>query len=99
MNIPRDKLMHFGIGSAVAAFALLVWASLAAIGLAPIAGAPAAAALAALVAGITKEGADWLDNRSTGTPMHGVEYWDAAATALPGILIGLAAHSLLNVLA
>lgn len=93
--IPPDKLRHAGIGVLVAVFALLLWMLAALAGLAPLAGAPAALALAGIVAGLTKEGADWLDNRIT-PGMHGVELLDAVATALPGLVLGLLAHQVIN---
>ena len=93
--IPKDKLMHMLVGFAVALFALVIWTIAAAAGLAPLSGAPAAAALAALVAGITKEGADYLDNKLV-PAMHGVEWLDAAATALPGVVLGFVAHVLIQ---
>ena len=93
--IQKDKLLHMAVGLAVALFALVLWTIASAAGLAPLSGAPAAAALAALVAGITKEGADHLDNRLV-PKMHGVEWLDAAATTLPGVLLGIAAHVLMQ---
>ena len=83
--IPRDKLMHFGIGCSVVVFSLVAWAVAEFVGLTRTADAGAAAALAGIVCGITKEGCDWLDNRIV-PRMHGVEFFDAFATALPGLL-------------
>lgn len=87
--IPTDKLMHAGVGLAVAVFALACWWALSCLGLAPMSGAPAATGLASLVAGLAKEGADWIDNRTAGMPVHGVEGWDVVATAAPGTALGL----------
>ena len=95
MKIPTDKLKHAAIGSLVALFALAFWTLLAAAGVAPLSGAPAAAALASLVAGITKEGADWIDNKTAGMQVHGVEFWDAFATAIPGFVVGVVVQFLL----
>jgi hypothetical protein len=83
--VPKDKLEHFGIGFSVVAFTLVLWSLAEFIGLTHTADMGAAAALAGIVCGVTKEGCDWLDNRIT-PGMHGVEFWDAFATALPGLL-------------
>jgi hypothetical protein len=89
--IPKDKVMHFIVGAAIASVALLAWGAASALGLAPITGAPAAAALAATVAGVVKEGCDYLDNKIV-LRMHGVEWLDAVATALPGFILGAVAY-------
>jgi vacuolar-type H+-ATPase subunit I/STV1 len=86
--------MHAGVGLLVAIFAGGVWLLAASAGMAPVAGLPAAMALSSLIAGIVKEGADWLDNRMY-PGMHGVEWLDAAATALPGVVLGLVAAQVL----
>ena len=95
--IPKDKLMHLAVGTAVALFALMLWTLAVMAGLAPLTGAPAAAALAALVAGISKEGADYIDNRLR-PGEHEVSFWDAAATTFPGLVLGVAAHVLIQLM-
>lgn len=76
----NDKLLHFLIGVGVALFAAGIWWLLATQGAVSPADAWAGAMIGAVVAGITKEGADYLDNRSN-PGMHGVEALDALATA------------------
>jgi hypothetical protein len=45
--------------------------------------------ICALIAGLTKEAADWLDNRvRPGT--HTVDPWDVAATTAPGLVLSIA---------
>lgn len=80
MNIPSDKIKHFAAGLIVAAAAGGAWFAAAQFGAVGMADAWLGAALAALVAGVTKEGADKLANEiHPGT--HGVEVLDALATA------------------
>lgn len=99
MNIPRDKIMHAGVGLLCSLFgaacALLAhW-----FGLAPLAALPLAALLPGIVAGATKEYCDWQDNRVLSNlgqpPLHTVEAADFAATAAPGVLLAIAAQLLL----
>lgn len=97
--IPKDKIGHFLAGLTVSVGAAVVWALLATWGLAPWAGLGPAVAVAAAVAGLTKEGADWLDNQAAEkagviTMPHGVDPWDAVATALPGLLFWAATYAL-----
>lgn len=92
--IPRDKLLHAGVGVVVALIALAFWLLAAHLGFAPLSGAPAAIALSTVVAGVVKEAADYLDNREH-PGMHGVEVLDAVATAAPGFLIGAAVQQVL----
>ncbi len=85
--IPADKALHIAVGTIVGLVGAGVWLIAAWAGLLPLAGVPGAAALAGLIAGISKEGADYLDNKIK-PGMHGVELLDAVATAAPGFLIG-----------
>lgn len=94
MPIPKDKLAHAAIGCLVALFCLAAWLLATHAGLVPLAGAPGAIVLGSLVAGITKEGADYLDNRSK-PGMHGVEVLDALATAAPGLVVALVVQQVL----
>jgi hypothetical protein len=59
-----------------------------------------AVALSCLVAGITKEGADWLDNRAAAAAgrlqVHGVEFMDATFTAAPGFILWLVLYGFHN---
>lgn len=75
----NDKLMHFLIGVAVALACSAAWIFLATQGVVRVEDAKFCAVIGAAVAGITKEAADYLDNRST-PGMHGVEALDALAT-------------------
>lgn len=92
--IPKDKLMHAGVGLIASIFAGGVWLLGVASGVAPIGGLPLAIALAALMVGLAKEGADAMDNRIT-PGMHSVDVWDAVATTLPGVVLGLVAAQVL----
>lgn len=86
----KNKQLHALVGLTVALFALVTWWALWRAGLVDqLHDAPAAGALAGLVAGITKEFADWLDNRAR-PGEHGVELLDAVATAAPGAVLWLA---------
>lgn len=100
--IPADKLGHMKAGAAAAAFGAGAWFLVSTTGLIPLAGVPAAAALASIVAGVTKEGADKLDNDAAAAaglpPVHGVEVADAVATAAPGLAAAVALHLLLPAL-
>lgn len=81
LNIPADKVTHFGVGLIASLFAALLWWLLSELGAVSMSSAWAGVLTASLVAGITKEAADYLDNRATKTQMHGVEVLDALATA------------------
>lgn len=89
--IAQDKQFHFVAGTVAAVFGILVWYGFVYLFRAPESAAPFAGVLAGLVAGFTKEVSDWLSNRaaiaSGSVPTHGVEFFDALATALPGLLI------------
>ncbi len=97
MTIPRDKLMHAAVGLLAGIFGLGAWLVAVAVGWAPLSGAPAACALASTVAGLAKEGADYLDNRMV-PGLHGVEPLDALATAAPGFVMCLAVAQVLAAL-
>lgn len=86
MSIPKDKLMHAAVGLAVALFCLALWAVASHFGLVPLAGMPGGIALGGIVAGMAKEGADYLDNRAR-PGSHGVELLDAAFTAAPCLAV------------
>lgn len=94
MSLPKDKLQHALVGLLVALVCLALWALASHLGLVPIAGMPGAVALGGIVAGLTKEGADWIDNRAH-PGMHGVELLDALATAAPGLVVALVAQQVL----
>lgn len=89
--IQKDKQLHLTVGSAAAVFGIFAWYVFVYAFGAPESAAPYAGVLAGLVAGITKEVSDWINNRAAiaaGTvPTHGVEFLDALATAIPGLLI------------
>lgn len=79
MPLPDDKRKHLIAGALIAAGALaLVWLSTIALGL--------AVAAAGAAVGVAYEAVQRL--RGEGTP----ELADAAATALPGVLLGLTIH-------
>lgn len=88
--MPLDKLRHIAVGLLAALFGAIVWLGLALSGWAPLDGLPAAMGLAATVAGLSKEGADYLDNLLQ-PGMHSVDPLDFVATAAPGWLLGQAA--------
>ena len=92
--IPKDKLLHAVAGLAVALAALALYLLAVHANLAPLGGAPVTVALCALVAGITKEGADYLDNRVR-PGSHGVEFLDVVATAAPGFMLAAAVQQVL----
>lgn len=82
----NDKLLHFSAGFLASLLGVAVWLS----SPTSIDALPWFACLAAGVAGLTKEAADWMDNRAR-PGMHGVEFWDFVATlagALPVVLVG-----------
>lgn len=93
--MPRDKLLHIAVGLLATLFGLLAWLLAAKAGLAPLSGLPAALALTTTVAGLAKEGADYMDNRVQ-PGMHGVDPLDALATSAPGWVAGLVAAQLLQ---
>ncbi len=81
----NDKLLHFTAGFAASLAGAACWF----LSGSPITVLPWFAFLASGVAGLTKEAADWMDNR-TRPGSHGVEFWDFVATAagaLPVVLI------------
>lgn len=87
--IPRDKLLHFVAGFAVAVVSASVWALLGHHGFVRTQDGVYAAVLSAAVAGAIKEVCDWMDNRVR-PGSHGVEWLDFFATvsgALPLILL------------
>lgn len=93
----NDKAQHAIAGAASAALGLLVYTLASMLVLAvsgstlPYAGLIPVPFIAALVAGLTKEAADWLDNRQYATDLHHtVDPWDVAATAAPGLVISIA---------
>lgn len=89
MMIARDKILHFLIGAATAATCAGAWWLVAQFGLLNAADAGAAGLVGACVAGATKEGADYMDNKIQ-PGMHGVEWRDALATALGGVPVLIA---------
>ncbi len=88
MNIPHDKLLHLAAGAAAAFLGLLLTVVLLYAAGLPLQAAFPAPFLAALIAGATKERADWMDNKVQ-PGMHGVEVWDIVATAAPGAGLSL----------
>lgn len=89
--IQKDKQLHLTVGTIAAVFGILVWYGFVYAFGAPESAAPYSGVLAGLVAGITKEVSDWMSNRRAiaagAVPTHGVEFLDAIATAIPGLLI------------
>jgi len=82
--IPADKLLHAAAGTAAALFALLfTGVALYAASLPMLAAFPAPT-VGAVIAGLVKERADWMDNK-VHPGMHGVEVWDIVATTAPGL--------------
>lgn len=92
-GLPADKIAHFCVGFAVAAFSFICAFSAVVFGLMPATALPFIVAFGPTVAGITKEFADWQDNEQVAAlgqpPMHGVEAMDAFATMLPGWIAGV----------
>lgn len=99
--IPKDKLMHLGVGAGLALVAFVLWTI--AMRVPVLASHPVATAisLGGLLSGGQKEGTDRLDNllmyHRGLAPLHGVEWLDWAATwagstavALALVLLGLA---------
>ena len=89
----NDKLLHAIAGALTALFAALAYALIAlalpALGFElPIAGLIPVPFIGALFAGLVKEAADWLDNR-TAPGTHTVDPWDVVATAAPGLVISV----------
>lgn len=101
--IPSDKIGHMVAGSAWAAVGSAIWLVCLQLKLTTVGALPLALFLPPLTAGVTKEFADWTDNRTAQAegkaPMHGVEFLDAAATALPGIVLSAIAIYLLPAIA
>lgn len=81
-RIPQDKAKHYIAGSMVACVAAAVC-----IRINP-AVAWQAALWAPLILGVLKEAIDYYQNSTQGTA-HGVEFWDAFATALGGVPVAL----------
>lgn len=94
MLIPKDKLLHAAVGLVIAGICLALWAAASHLGLVPLSGMPGAIALGGLIAGITKEGADYMDNR-VNPGQHGVELLDVVATAAPGFVVAALAQQVL----
>lgn len=81
-KIPQDKAKHYIAGSMVACVAAAVC-----IRINPSVAWQAAIG-ASLILGVLKEGLDYYQNRTQGTA-HGVEFWDAFATAMGGVPVAL----------
>lgn len=100
MNIPADKIAHMKAGAAIslfgaiasglgaALFSKFIGMELAAVLLVSLISAGSCSIVSAVVAGVVKEYADNEDNKIH-PGMHGVEWRDAAATALPGVLLAV----------
>jgi len=88
-SLPQDKANHALYGAFIT---LVVLATFTALG---IPHAPQYALGAAVVAGALKEVVDRMENMQAvqrGEPsLHGVEFWDAAATWAGGLIVFLAA--------
>jgi hypothetical protein len=87
-----DKLYHLVAGAAAAAFMAVVWCIEDLIFGAVFAAHPVAFAMvnAAMVAGLVKEAADYMDNKNaaaSGILMHSVDPWDAVATCAGGLAV------------
>lgn len=83
--IPQDKIGHLKAGAAAALAGALLGAGAGHVLHLPIeALAATGAAVSSIMAGLTKEAADWLDNKAN-PGMHGVDPLDALATSLPGV--------------
>lgn len=82
-TLPVDKSAHYNEGSWIFLF---VYASLYVL---DVRSAKHWGLAAAVAAGIAKEAADWVLNRRAAArgepPPHGVEFWDAAMTAVGGL--------------
>lgn len=91
----NDKLAHALSGALAACFGAAVYVLLGLLLLAlgyviPPKGAIPVPFIAALVAGLTKEAADYLDNRTYASDLHhDVDPWDVVASAAPGAAISL----------
>jgi hypothetical protein len=91
--MPKDKLLHFIAGFAASLTGAACWF---------LSGSPAAVLpwfvfLASGVAGLTKEAADWMDNRIR-PGSHGVEFWDFVVTlagAVPVVIVINLVHHLI----
>lgn len=99
MNIPRDKLLHAGVGLLCSLLGIACALLAEHLGLAPIQALPLAALLPAVAAGATKQYCDWQDNRLLADigeqPLHRVQFANFAASAAPGVLLAVAAQVLL----
>lgn len=77
-RIPLDKIAHFFVGAAIGVAGFLIWGPLGAI-------------VAAGIAGVIKEIVDYIQNEMAikrgEAPPHGVEFLDALATTLGGVLV------------
>lgn len=83
--IPQDKIGHLKAGAAAAVAGALLGAGAGHVLDLPLeALAATCAGVSSIIAGLTKEAADWLDNK-TNPGMHGVDPLDALATSLPGV--------------
>lgn len=83
--IPQDKIGHLKAGAAAGVAGALLGAGagyLLGLPLEPF--AATGAAISSVIAGATKEAADWLDNK-TNPGMHSVDPLDFVATAIPGV--------------
>lgn len=89
-QLPQDKANH-AIYGAVVFLAVLLLLYLADTQQLLGISAKGVALLAAAGAGVLKEAADQLLNRRAGTPLHHVEWQDAAATAGGGLACWFAA--------
>jgi len=85
--LTNDKLLHFTAGFAASLAGAACWF----LSGSPITLLPWFAFLASGVAGLTKEAADWMDNRIR-LGMHGVEFLDFVATAAGALPVVLIAH-------
>lgn len=87
--IPKDKLLHFAAGFAVALVSVSLWALLGHHGFVRTQDAVFVAVWSAAVAGAIKEVCDWMENRIR-PDSHGVEWLDFFATvagSLPFLII------------
>jgi hypothetical protein len=83
----NDKAQHAIVGAFAGIVAATVYAAfvVAFVPGLPFAGIIPVPFIGALIAGLTKEAADWLSPGS-----HTVDPWDVAATAAPGLVISIA---------
>lgn len=90
----NDKVQHALAGTLAALFGALLYALIALALLVfgakfPLLSLVPVPFIAALIAGVTKEAADWFDNRTT-PGSRSVDPWDVAATAAPGLAVSIA---------